>query len=256
MLSDVPFECAEKIIEGAKQKMKKSNINDSEALYEAVRESIVDMLKDKQHGVNIKTPAVIIVTGVNGAGKTTSIAKLALWFKNRGKSVILAAADTFRAAASDQLGIWAKRLNVPIVKSAQGQDPSSVIFDALKSAKAKGSDIVLCDTAGRLQNKANLMNELEKIYRVCSKFKDEFNVYSVVVLDAMLGSNSISQLEAFSSVMNVDGVILTKMDGCAKGGVVLGIADKFDMPVWHIGTGENAEDLAVFDAVEYANAII
>lgn len=256
VLADVPVACAEKIIDCAKEKLIRKKLSDIEALKEAVRESITDMLSSKQKAVCIETPAIVLFTGVNGVGKTTTIAKVANILNNEGKRVLLAAADTFRAAASEQLAVWAKRLNVPVVKSAQGQDPAGIIYDALDSAKAKSCDVVLCDTAGRLQNKANLMNELAKIYKVCAKFSDSFNVYTLIVLDAALGQNSLSQLEGFLSVVKADGIVLTKTDGSAKGGVVIGMADKYDVPVWYVGTGEGLEDIAPFDAARYAQAVI
>jgi fused signal recognition particle receptor len=209
-------------------------MSDIETVKDAVRESIAQTLLKYQHQAEIQPPAIVLFTGVNGAGKTTSIAKIANILKNRGDTVLLAAADTFRAAASEQLEVWAKRLNVPVVKSAQGQDPAGIVYDALDSAKARGADVILCDTAGRLQNKTNLMKELEKIYKVCAKFSGSFNIYTLIVLDAGLGKNSLSQLEGFLSAVKADGVVLTKTDGSAKGGVVIAMADKYDIPIWFV----------------------
>ncbi len=256
ILSDVPYLTAEKIIEEAKDSLSRSSMNDIETVKKAVAESALHLLETKSKPMHIEFPALILVTGVNGVGKTTTIAKLANLFKQQGKSILLAAADTFRAAASEQLAVWADRLNIPIIKSSEGQDPSSVIYDALDSACARGYDVVLCDTAGRLQNKKNLMNELEKIYRTCEKNKQDYSLYTLLVLDAMSGQNSINQLKLFSEVAKPDGVVLTKTDGSAKGGVLLGIADETDISIWFLGTGEGLEDIAPFDAESYTNAIL
>lgn len=255
VLSDIPYVIAEQIVENAKEKLTRSEKSDEHSVRSAVKQSALELISagDKFEGIDF--PAVILVTGVNGAGKTTTIAKLAGRMLKDGKSVILAAADTFRAAASDQLDIWAQRLGVPIVKSMQGQDAAGVVFDALQSAKAKRADALICDTAGRLQSKKNLMNELEKIYRVCEKNRGEYNLYTILVLDAMSGQNSIAQLESFSEYAKPNGIILTKTDGSAKGGVLLGIAAKGNASVWYVGTGEAVDDLEEFDAVKYIDAI-
>lgn len=257
VLADVPFAAAEKIIEGARAYLKRGELDDYAALQAAVRKSALAILLANQSepfsGIEEKT--VLLVSGVNGVGKTTSIAKLANIVKKSGKSVLLAAADTFRAAASEQLGIWAQRLDVPIVRSAEGQDASGVIFDALASAAAKNIDVVICDTAGRLQSKKNLMNELEKMYRVADKNRGDYSMRSLIVLDAMSGQNSIAQLESFSEIRQPDGIMLTKIDGSAKGGVLLGIASQSSVPVWYIGTGEGVEDIALFDPQSYVDAM-
>ncbi|MFA0816348.1 MAG: signal recognition particle-docking protein FtsY [Anaerofustis sp.] len=256
VLSDVPFLTAEQIIDDAKEHLSKSQMGEIESVKDEVRKSALRLLAQSEVFGGIKLPALVLVSGVNGAGKTTSIAKLANLYRKQGKSILLAAADTFRAAASEQLSIWAERLDVPIIKSSEGQDPSSVVFDAIQSAHARDYDLVLCDTAGRLQNKKNLMQELEKIYRVCEKNKGNLNLYTLLVLDAMSGQNSINQLRSFSEVAKPDGIILTKTDGSSKGGVLLGIAAETDTPIWYVGTGEGLEDIAEFDSEAYVNAIL
>lgn len=255
VLSDVPYATADKIIENAKNTLSRSGKSDYEEVRRAVAKSALALMENTRRFEGLKYPALILVSGVNGVGKTTTIAKLANLFKNDNKKVLLAAADTFRAAASEQLAVWAQRLDVPVIKSTEGQDSSSVVFDALQSAKAKGIDVVFCDTAGRLQNKKNLMQELEKIYRVCEKNKENMHLYTLLILDAMSGQNSISQLRSFSEIAKPDGIVLTKTDGSAKGGILLGIAAETDIPVWYVGTGESLEDIAVFDAQDYISAI-
>ncbi len=201
-------------------------------------------------------PLVIMVAGVNGVGKTTAIGKLANYFKNIGKSVTVAAADTFRAAASEQLEIWADRADVRIVKHEEGSDPAAVVFDALSSAKAKGTDVVLVDTAGRLHNKKNLMEELKKIDRVVAREMPAADRRNYIVLDATTGQNAVSQVEIFDDAVDIDGIILTKLDGTAKGGVVLAIAAEYEMPVVYVGVGEKIDDLLPFDAVEFVDGIL
>lgn len=201
-------------------------------------------------------PLVILVAGVNGVGKTTAIGKLANLFKNQKKSVIVAAADTFRAAASEQLEIWAERAGVRIVKHNEGSDPASVVFDAIASLKAKKTDVLLVDTAGRLHNKKNLMNELEKINRVIDKELPNADRRNYIVLDATTGQNAVSQVEVFDEAIEIDGIILTKLDGTAKGGVVMAISAEYEMPVVYVGVGEKIDDLLPFDAKDFVNAIL
>jgi fused signal recognition particle receptor len=200
-------------------------------------------------------PAVFLIVGVNGSGKTTSIAKLAKQMQKEGKKVLLAAADTFRAAAIEQLSSWAERLNVDIVKSKSGSDPSAVVFDALTAAKARGVDVVLIDTAGRLQNKTDLMKELEKIRRVCSKVILESPHETLLVLDATTGQNAIDQAKVFNEATPLTGIVLAKLDGSAKGGIVLSIYRQFAIPVRWVGTGEKADDLEPFDPKSYADSL-
>ena len=256
ILSDIPFNVSEEIIENVKENATKKDVKDINKLYDLIKEEIKNRLKLNLWDKEIKKPALILFIGVNGAGKTTTIAKLANKFLKEDKKVILAAADTFRAAASEQLATWADRLNVPIVKSKQGQDPASVIYDCLDSAKAKNMDIILADSAGRLQNKKNLMDELNKIYRVCDKFKGDYNLYTVLVLDAGAGQNSVIQAQSFNESAKVDGIIMTKLDGSAKGGVIVSLAGEDKPPMWYVGLGEGLEDLEEFDVDDFVDAII
>lgn len=201
-------------------------------------------------------PLVILVAGVNGVGKTTAIGKLANLFKSEGKSVIVAAADTFRAAAGEQLEIWAERAGVRVVKHNEGSDPAAVVFDAIASMKARKNDVLLVDTAGRLHNKKNLMNELEKINRVIDKELPEADRRNLIVLDATTGQNALVQVEVFDEAIDIDGIILTKLDGTAKGGVVMAISAEYEMPVVYVGVGEKIDDLLPFNAIEFVNEII
>ena len=200
-------------------------------------------------------PLVILVAGVNGVGKTTAIGKLAKLFTSAGKSVIVAAADTFRAAASEQLEVWANRAGVRIVKSTEGSDPAAVVFDAISSAKAKGTDVILVDTAGRLHNKKNLMNELEKINRVVTRELPDCDRRNYIVLDATTGQNAVQQVDVFNEAIDIDGIILTKLDGTAKGGVVMAISAEQEIPVVYVGVGEQIDDLLPFNATEFIDAI-
>lgn len=201
-------------------------------------------------------PLVILVAGVNGVGKTTAIGKLAKYFKSEGKSVVLAAADTFRAAASDQLTVWAERAGVRIVKQSEGSDPAAVVFDAINSAKARKDDVVLIDTAGRLHNKKNLMNELNKIYKVVNREYPDCDYRSYIVLDATTGQNAVAQVETFGEIFDIDGIILNKLDGTAKGGVVFAISSEQEIPVCFVGVGEKIDDLIKFDATNFINELI
>lgn len=201
-------------------------------------------------------PLVILVAGVNGVGKTTAIGKLSKYFASQGKSVVLAAADTFRAAAADQLTVWAERSGVRIIKQDEGADPAAVVFDALNSAKAKGNDVVLIDTAGRLHNKKNLMNELSKIHKVVNREYPNCDYRTYIVLDATTGQNAVSQVETFNEILDIDGIILTKLDGTAKGGVVFAISAEQEIPVCFIGVGEQIDDLLPFDAKTFIDELI
>lgn len=201
-------------------------------------------------------PLVILVAGVNGVGKTTAIGKLAKYFKSQGKSVVLAAADTFRAAASDQLTVWAERAGVRIVKQSEGCDPAAVVFDAINSAKARHDDVVLIDTAGRLHNKKNLMNELNKIHKVVDREYPDCDYRTYIVLDATTGQNAVAQVETFGEIFDIDGIILNKLDGTAKGGVVFAISSEQEIPVCYVGVGEKIDDLIPFDATNFINELI
>ena len=202
-----------------------------------------------------ETPLIILMIGINGGGKTTSIGKLAHRLKKEGKTVMLAAADTFRAAAAEQLAIWGERNGINVVKHQEGADPSAVIFDAVQSARAKKIDVLICDTAGRLQNKKNLMNELEKMNKVISREYPEAHRETLLVLDATTGKNAVSQAKEFGDVADITGIVLTKLDGTAKGGIAITVADEFDMPVKFIGVGEGIEDMIAFDPAQFIGGI-
>ena len=254
--SDMGMETTESIIEQLRKSIRSERLKTADAVKESITDIVASML-DKGERLNLsdKTPLIIMMIGVNGAGKTTSIAKLAYQLKNEGKSVLLVAADTFRAAAAEQLSIWADRLEVPIVKHQEGADPSAVIFDGIAAAKARNIDVVICDTAGRLQNKKNLMTELEKMNRVIDREFPEAERETLLVVDATTGKNAVSQASEFGSVTNLTGIILTKLDGTAKGGIVVTISDEFDLPVKYIGLGEQMDDLKKFNAKEFAEDI-
>lgn len=226
------------------------------------KDYVIGLLKDELYStltvaepIEFKKPAVIMVVGVNGVGKTTTIGKLANKFVKEGKSVTIAAADTFRAAASDQLSVWADRAKVRIIKHAEGADPSAVVFDAISSAKAKSTDVVIVDTAGRLHVKANLMEELKKMDRVISREYPDANVYKLIVLDATTGQNSYNQVEVFNNAVNLDGIVLTKLDGTAKGGFIISLSYELEIPVCFVGTGEKIDDIEDFDAKEFVESL-
>ena len=219
--------------------------------------NVITLVIDKGDKIKLtdKTPLIILVIGINGGGKTTSIAKLAHMYKKKGKSVMLAAADTFRAAAAEQLQTWGDRVGVRVIRHAEGTDPTAVIYDAIQAAKAAGTDVLICDTAGRLQNKVNLMRELEKMSKVISREYPEASRENLLVLDATTGKNAVSQAEEFSTISDITGIILTKMDGTARGGISITIADQFDMPIKFIGIGEGLDDLVPFNAHDFAESI-
>lgn len=252
--SDVGEDTAEDIIDQLRERMRKDNVSDEKRANQYLREVLCDILGDDKF--ELQTPCVITVAGVNGVGKTTTIGKLANIFVKQGKSVVIAAADTFRAAASEQLEVWAKRAGVRIIKHEEGSDPAAVVFDAISSAKSKGTDIVLVDTAGRLHNKKNLMEELKKIDRVIEREHPTATRQNLIVLDATTGQNAISQVEVFDEAIDIDGIVLTKLDGTAKGGVVLAIKHDMDIPVYFVGVGEGLDDLLYFDAQSYVEGII
>lgn len=254
ILCDMGVETSLAAIEELRQRVKEERIKQPEQVREALREIIEDLVRFDLPEETF--PKVILVIGVNGVGKTTSIGKIANVYRQQGKSVLLAAADTFRAAASQQLSIWAERVGVPIVKYGEGADPAAVVYDSLDSAKAHGTDVVICDTAGRLHNKKNLMNELNKIDRVISQQHPEASRETLLVLDASTGQNAISQAKEFSSVVHVDGLVLTKLDGTAKGGVICAIKKELGIPVRYIGVGEGVDDLQVFQPEEFAAALV
>ena len=258
--SDVGVDTTLKIIERIEKRVAKDKYLGTSELNKILREEIAGLLAEQEkdltteyHPDNTK-PYVIMVVGVNGVGKTTTIGKLAHKFKNEGKKVMLGAADTFRAAAVDQLQIWADRVGVPIVKQKMGSDPASVVFDTLQSAKAHDIDIVLIDTAGRLHNKINLMNELSKIKKVMKKIVPEAPHEILLVLDGSTGQNAFEQAKQFTKATDVNALAVTKLDGTAKGGVVIGISDQFNIPVKYIGVGEKIEDLQEFDKFEFVDS--
>lgn len=255
--SDVGMETTMKIIETLRKEIKSYSSAAPDDVKRILSNIIARLInKNDKQELCSQTPLVILMIGINGGGKTTSIGKLAYKLKSEGKTVMLAAADTFRAAASEQLSIWADRVGINIVKHAEGADPSAVIYDAIQSAKAKNIDVLICDTAGRLQNKKNLMDELNKMNKVIGREFPDAARENLLVLDATTGKNAVSQVKEFGDVADITGIILTKLDGTAKGGIVITIADEFDMPVKFIGVGEGIEDLKEFDPAEFAEGIM
>lgn len=252
IMSDVGAQTSTKIISNLRDRIKKEKIENEEDVRNALREEIKAILDEVDNGLKLAThPSVILVVGVNGVGKTTSIGKIANRLKQDGKKVVIAAADTFRAAAVEQLEIWANRAECDIVKKQEGIDPASVVYDAIKVAKEKNADVLICDTAGRLHNKKYLMDELIKIKKVIDKELPEASKEVLMVLDATTGQNAIEQVKAFKETVDITGIILTKLDGTAKGGIVLAIKEAVNIPVKYIGLGETKEDLQVFDIEKY-----
>ena len=246
------------IIDRLKAKIRKEKINDVEMVKPALKEVIAEMMLegDSEDEEEDKEKKVMLIIGVNGVGKTTSIGKIAARNKNNGKKVLLAAADTFRAAAIDQLDIWSQRANVDIVKHQEGSDPAAVVFDAVQAAKARDVDLLICDTAGRLHNKKNLMDELAKINRIIDRELGDRKKETLLVLDGTTGQNAVIQAKQFMEACPIDGIILTKLDGTAKGGVVISIKNTLNIPVKYIGVGEGVEDLQKFNAKEFAEALL
>lgn len=252
--SDISYDTAEEIVDELHEKMKKEKVDDKEVVLKNLRETISDIMDIEP--CEIESPAVIMVIGVNGVGKTTTIGKLANYYVNLGKSVVIAAADTFRAAASDQLDVWASRAGVRIIKHGEGSDPSAVVYDAVSSAKSKKTDILIIDTAGRLHVKANLMEELKKMSRVVEREYPEANFYKFIVLDATTGQNAFSQVELFNEAVGLDGIVLTKLDGTAKGGFVISLTKEMEVPVCFVGVGEKIDDIEVFSPDEFAKGVV
>ncbi|ELM6649651.1 TPA: signal recognition particle-docking protein FtsY [Vibrio vulnificus] len=258
LVADVGMDTTLKIIENLTEKASRRDLKDGEALYGLLKEEMAEILTKVEQPLQVdssKTPYVILMVGVNGVGKTTTIGKLAKQFQNQGKKVMLAAGDTFRAAAVEQLQVWGERNNVPVIAQHTGADSASVIYDAIEAAKARGVDVVIADTAGRLQNKSNLMEELRKIVRVMKKIDDSAPHEIMLTLDAGTGQNAISQAKLFSDVAPITGITLTKLDGTAKGGVIFAIADQFNIPIRYIGVGEGIEDLRPFETQEFIDAL-
>lgn len=254
--ADVGVNTTMQIIDDLNDRVRSKKITDPMAVREELKEILEEILSKGNSKLDVEpSPAIIIMVGVNGVGKTTTIGKLALRYKSEGKKVMLAAADTFRAAATEQLDIWAKRTNTEIVKHHEGADPGAVVFDAIKAAKARKTDVLICDTAGRLHNKANLMNELGKIFKIIDKEFPEAKKEVLLVVDATTGQNAVVQAKSFKEVTDITGIVLTKLDGTAKGGVVLAVKSEVDVPVKLIGVGEKAEDLQDFDARAFTAAL-
>ena len=256
VMSDVGVATSQEIIDGLKERLKEKKIKETGAAREELI-SIITGLVDSENGtIDLeKTPTVILVIGVNGVGKTTSIGKIATLLKSKGKKVVLAAADTFRAAAIEQLGVWADRAGVPMVKQGEGADPAAVVFDAIASFRKQNADFLIVDTAGRLHNKKNLLDELAKINRVIDRELPGANRETLLVLDAVTGQNGLSQAKEFTSAANITGIVLTKLDGTAKGGIVLAIKEELGIPVKLIGVGEGADDLQPFNGNEFVKAM-
>ena len=257
LMADVGVKTTETLITAVRKGIKQKEIRTPSDLIPFLEKEIVHILEagDNSFRMAEQGPTVLLVVGTNGVGKTTTIGKLSAYYRRQGKSVLLAAADTFRAAAIDQLEIWGKRADAQVIKHGEGSDPAAVVFDALQSAKARGIDIVIVDTAGRLQTKSNLMQELEKIYRVIGREVAGAPHETLLVLDAGTGQNAISQAELFTQAAPVSGVVLTKLDGTAKGGVTIGIKSQLSIPIKWIGVGEGMDDLRPFHAEEFVNAL-
>lgn len=252
---DVGAETAMALCDDLREKVKLEKIDDPGEIREILRKNIAEMLEGDNTLDLAGKPSVILMIGVNGAGKTTSVGKLAAMLKAEGKNVLVAAADTFRAAAIEQLEVWTQKAGVGIIKSREGYDPASVVFDAVSAAKARGTDVVICDTAGRLHNKKNLMDELAKIRRVVARETDDKSVETLLVLDATTGQNAVNQAREFREAADITGIILTKLDGTARGGVVLSIRKELGIPVKFVGVGEQIDDLQPFDPYQFADAL-
>lgn len=255
VMGDVGINTATKITEELRKKVKKEGVKDPQEINRLLEETVAEMLKGGEELKLDTKPSIILVIGVNGVGKTTTIGKLANNLRLQGKKVVLAAADTFRAAAIDQLEIWAERCRCDIVKQNEGSDPAAVVFDAISSAKAKGADVIICDTAGRLHNKKHLMDELSKISRIIDRELPGADKEYLLVLDATTGQNAVNQAREFKNAAGITGIVLTKLDGTAKGGVVLSIKEELDVPVKYIGVGEQIDDLQPFNSDDFAKAL-
>ena len=253
IMADVGMKTAELAVGQLREKCQSEKIGNPAKAREALKEILVNIMGSEP--MRLASPMVLFVIGVNGVGKTTSIGKLASRLKTVGRRVIICAGDTFRAAAADQLTVWAERAGVPIVKRQEGADPASVVFDGIQTAKAKGADVLIVDTAGRLHNKAHLMEELKKMARVISREFPEAKARSLLVIDATTGQNGLAQADVFKDVADLEGIILTKLDGTAKGGIAIAIRHELGLPVRYIGVGEQIDDLQPFDAKEFINAI-
>ena len=257
ILADLGVETTEKAVTRLRALAKERHIKTTAEAREALREVLVEMLNVGSSKLNLNTtPSVVLVIGVNGVGKTTTIGKIANQLRGEGRKVLLCAADTFRAAAADQLEVWSQRAHVDIIRQHEGADPAAVVYDAIAAAKARGSDVILCDTAGRLHNKANLMNELGKISRILSRELPDSAKEVLLVLDGTTGQNGLIQAKQFQEIAGVTGIALTKLDGTAKGGIVIAVADALQIPVKYIGVGEQMDDLMPFNAEEFVKALV
>ena len=255
IISDIGYETSNKIIEDLRKRVKDEKIGNVDQIKAILKENISQILEKVSKGLDLPSPTVILVEGVNGAGKTTTIGMLANIQRSNGKKCLLAAADTFRAAAAEQLEIWANRAGVDIVRHNEGADPAAVVYDAIQAAKSRDRDVLICDTAGRLHNKKNLMNELEKIKRVIDREMPEAHREVLLILDATTGQNAISQASMFKDTVGITGIVLTKLDGTAKGGVVIAIKSQLDIPIYYIGVGEKMDDLQPFDPQAFAEGL-
>ena len=254
--SDIGMDTTMNVMSGLRERIKNDYITSPDGVTRALKDILTEAVdKGDRQKLSEKTPLVILMIGINGGGKTTTIGKLAHKLKKQGKTVMLAAADTFSAAAAEQLVIWGERNGINVIRHQEGADPSAVIYDAIQSAKAKKIDVLICDTAGRLQNKKNLMNELEKMNKVISREFPEAERETLLVLDATTGKNAVSQASEFGQVADITGIVLTKLDGTAKGGIAITIADEFDMPIKYIGVGEGIEDLEEFEPESFIGGI-
>jgi fused signal recognition particle receptor len=252
--ADIGVSVTEKLMDNLRDQIKQKAIRNTDELRDALKSEIKKLFPENK--IELTSPSVILVVGVNGVGKTTSIGKLANKLKNDGNKVLLVAADTFRAAAAEQLEIWGQKTGIDVIKHQEGSDPASVLFDALQAGKARKTDVILCDTAGRLHTKKNLIEELKKLYRVCQKEYPEAKLISLLVLDATTGQNAMVQAKIFKEAVDISGIILTKLDGTAKGGIVIAIASELGIPVWYVGLGEKIDDLQEFDADAFVDAIL
>lgn len=253
LMSDCGMKATTAIMDELRRRVSENKVKDADTAKQMLKDIMIEQMDIPRPP--LRWPMVILVVGVNGAGKTTTIGKLALRFQNIGRRIILCAADTFRAAAADQLTVWAERARVPIVKHAEGADPAAVVYDGIQSAKAQGADLLIVDTAGRLHNKKNLMDELNKMRRVIDREFPEADVRCMLVLDATTGQNGLAQARAFKEVCEIGGIILTKLDGTAKGGIALAIRQELEVPVWYIGVGEGIDDLQPFNAKDFVEAL-
>ncbi|MGL4606741.1 MAG: signal recognition particle-docking protein FtsY [Eubacteriaceae bacterium] len=253
ILSDLGVETSMKITEALRKKIKEMRSKTKEEVMGFLKEILIEMVTVPSKSLEL--PTLMLVVGVNGVGKTTTIAKLAQRYKNEGKKVMIVAADTFRAAATEQLDEWSNRVEVDIIKSTKGADPSSVVFDAINAARARKVDILICDTAGRLHNKVNLMRELDKISRICVREGTGFNIHNLLVLDATTGQNAVNQAKVFHECVELSGIVLTKLDGTAKGGIAISIIDEIQVPIEYVGIGEKSEDLIEFDPIKFVDLL-